>query len=162
MFPFLASKGIYRGLKQMENGAPLALLRLSFVAPTAFVARLEYILHLGFLRCHILWIAFSFWPQAKPKTAAPIPGTHEIRPLCSSNGTDFASEMFLTLSTWDEAKERIGCPGWVESSGTRCDYCSSSSCKWVVPRKRHSVAHSRPFDLLVFQFWSIFSHGPKR
>ena len=26
----------------------------------------------------------------------------------------------------------------------------------------NSVAQSRPFNLLVFQFWSIFSHGPKR
>ena len=26
----------------------------------------------------------------------------------------------------------------------------------------NSVARSRPFNLLVFQFWSIFSHGPKR
>ena len=28
--------------------------------------------------------------------------------------------------------------------------------------KLHSVAQSRPFNLLVFQFRSIFSHGPKR
>ena len=26
----------------------------------------------------------------------------------------------------------------------------------------HSVAQSRPFDLLVFRFWSIFGHAPKR
>ena len=25
-----------------------------------------------------------------------------------------------------------------------------------------SVVQSRPFDLLVVHFWSIFSHGPKR
>ena len=24
------------------------------------------------------------------------------------------------------------------------------------------IAQSRPFDLLVFPFWSSFSHGPKR
>ena len=27
---------------------------------------------------------------------------------------------------------------------------------------KYSVVQSRPFDLLVFPFWSIFSHGPKR
>ena len=27
---------------------------------------------------------------------------------------------------------------------------------------RDSVVQSRPFDLSVFPFWSMFSHGPKR
>ena len=30
------------------------------------------------------------------------------------------------------------------------------------PNNPYSVVQSRPFDLLVLPFWSIFSHGPKR
>ena len=41
------------------------------------------------------------------------------------------------------------CPGFV----------SFVSCVVVTS---YSVAQSRPFNLLVFSFWSIFSHGPKR
>ena len=35
--------------------------------------------------------------------------------------------------------------------------CFLSTCLVIT-----SVVQSRPFDLLVFQFWSICSHGPKR
>ena len=77
-------------------------------------------------------------------------------PFCASSPA-WRRTLFVT-SPWQSPWPNWNFKGSVLSGQSPCR--GPSNYKFVA--NCFSVVQSRPFDLLVFPFWSIFSHGHKR